>query len=129
MGLLLMIGHDVLAALPELRMQAESLMTETCTIDRLATTWDEAEQKSVTSWITVHADVPCSTNIPPMMARQVVTGQVVTPELPHVRVPVGFDGMEPDDRVKINDRPPVWVNQVRVKTHEVSRRLECRWLQ
>ena len=61
-----MIGHDVAAALPELRAQAESLMTATCDIDRLTTTWNEALQKSVTTWASVYADVPCALVAPPV---------------------------------------------------------------
>ena len=48
-----MLGPDVAAALPEMRAEAESLMVNRCTIERLTTVWDEVEQKTTTTWAVV----------------------------------------------------------------------------
>lgn len=122
-----MIGHDVAAALPELRAQAESLMDTTCTIERLTTTWDEALQKSVTTWAPVHADVPCAVDIPPVTASSLLTAEASTAETPRVKIPVTFDGIEPDDRVTVVGYGVMWVTHVPIRSHQVQRRLQCRW--
>ena len=122
-----MIGHDVAAALPELRAQAESLMADVCDIDRLTTGWDEALQKSVTTWATVHADIPCAFVIPPATSRGLLTDEAVTPETPVVKVSVDIDGILPDDRVTVAGRGVVWVTHVPTRTNRVQRRLVCRW--
>lgn len=123
-----MIGHDVAAALPELRAQAESLMADVCDIDRLTTGWNEALQKSVTTWATVHADIPCAFVVPPAKVRALVTDEIVTPESPVVKVSVDVLGVQPDDRVTVAGMGVVWVTHVPVRTNQVQRRLECRWV-
>lgn len=122
-----MIGPDIAAALPELRAQAESLMTDTCTIDRQTTTWDEVEQESVTTWTTIHADVPCSL-LPPSGGRGVVTDELATAELRSVRLPYGTDGIQEDDRVTVAGVGVLWVSHVKVRTHQTTTRLDCRWV-
>ena len=122
-----MIGHDVAAALPELRAQAESLMTDVCTIARLTSTWDEALQKTVTTWATVHANVPCAFDGNPATSRALLTDEAVTPARPVVKVSVDVTGVLPDDRVTVAGVAVVWVTDVPVRSNQVQRRLECRW--
>lgn len=124
-----MIGPVVEAALPIFREQAESLMTDTCTIERLTTTWDEDAQKSVTDWATVHADVPCHLEEPSANTRTLVTGDVVTLEEPLVKVPWTYTGVQPDDRVTVAGRAPIWVTRAAHddSTHPVEYLIQCRW--
>lgn len=121
-----MIGYEIAAALPELRAQAESLMTDRCTIDRLATAWDEVQQKSVTTWVVVADDVPCAFIDESAAARTLVTDEAVTPAVPVVKVPVSVVGVKPDDRVTLASGPVVWVTHVPERTNQVQRRLQCR---
>jgi hypothetical protein len=123
-----MIGEDVAAALPELRAQAESLMTDSCDIHRLTSTWSEVLQKTVTSWAPVHLAAPCAFVTPPASARALLTGEAVTPEFPVVKVSVSVTGIEPDDRVTVASGAVVWVTHIPERTNQVQRRLECRWV-
>ena len=122
-----MIGHDIAAALPELRAQAESLMVETCDIERMTSAWDEGAQETVTTWAPVHLDAPCALDIPPATSRALLTDEAVTAESPMVKVSVALTGIEPDDRVTIAGVGVVWVTHVPVRSNQVQRRLECRW--
>lgn len=122
-----MIGQDVAAALPELRAQAESLMADVCDIERQSSAWSEVEQKTVTTWVPVHLDVPCALDVPPVSARVLLTDEAVTPERPVVKIPVGLSGIEPNDRVTIAGVGVVWVTHVPQRTNQVQVRLECRW--
>lgn len=123
-----MLGDDIGRALPTLRAHAESLMVETCTIERAATAWDEAEQASVSTWSTVHAAVPCAVALPPQSSRSLVTDEAATVDRPVVKVPVTFGGIEPDDRVTVAGFGVMWVTHVPRRSHQVQRRLECRWV-
>lgn len=122
-----MIGHDIAAALPELRAQAESLMVDSCDIHRQTTGWNEATQKSETTWAPVHLALPCALDIPPATSRALLTDEVTTPEHPVVKVSVTVTGVEPDDRVTIAGVGVVWVTHVPIRSNQVQRRLECRW--
>ena len=124
-----MIGDVIAAALPLLRASAESLMTDTCTIERLTQSWDEAQQKTVTTWAPVHADVPCHIEEPAITGAVLVTDESVTLETPLVRVPVTFDGVQPDDRVTVAGRESLWVTRAAFDdaTHPVEYLLQCRW--
>jgi hypothetical protein len=124
-----MIGHVIEAALPFFREFAESLMTDTCDIDRLTTTWDEAEQQSETTWASVHSDVPCHIEEPQVTAATIVTGEGVTLETPLVRIPHTYAGILPDDRVTVEGRPVMWVTRAAHddSTHPVEMLLACRW--
>lgn len=124
-----MFGADVDDALPELRAHAESLMVARCDIHRHVTTWNEATQKSVTSWTPVHLNVPCAFVTPPARTVTTVTDQSVTVEGPQVKIPVEFIGIKRDDRVTVTGFGVVWVTHVPQRTQQVQRRLECRWLQ
>ena len=39
-----------------------------------------------------------------------------------------FEGVEPDDRVTVAGYGVFWVTHVPVRSHQVLRRLECRWV-
>jgi hypothetical protein len=124
-----MIGHVVTAVLPMLRANAESLMTDVCTIARLTTVWDEALQKSVTTFAPVHADVPCHIEEPSVTSASILTEEAVTLETPLIRIPHTFTGIEPDDRVSVAGREPMWVTRAAHddSTHPVEMLLACRW--
>lgn len=127
-----MIGRSISAALPMFRAHAESLMTDSCVIERETSTWVEAAQEHVTTWAKVHPDLPslpCHVEVAPQSSRVQVTGQDVTPETPLVKVPWNTAGVEPDDRVTIaGDSAPVWVTHVTQDdpTHPVELLLQCR---
>lgn len=123
-----MIGAAISAALPLLRANAESLMTDRCTIDRQTTTWDEVEQESVTTWTTVYADVPCHVEESIVNARTLVTDERVTAETPVVRIPVAYPGVDPDDRLTVSGGPVLWVTQSAPEdsTHPVEFVVQCR---
>lgn len=123
-----MIGHDIAAALPAMRAEAESLMVSRCTIERLTTVWDEVEQKTMTTWSVVHSDIPCALTVPSASPRALLAGEAVTPETPIVKVPVAVDGIEADDRVTLADGTVAWVTHSPIRDHQVQRRLVCRWL-
>lgn len=123
-----MIVDDVDAALPELRAQAESLMTSRCDIERATTGWSEVEKKSLTVWDPVALDVPCALDVPPAGARALLTGEAVTPEAPVVKIPVDVEGVRPDDRVTIDGELVAWVTHVPQRTRPVQQRLACRWV-
>lgn len=124
-----MLGDDIAAGLVELRAQAVSLMVDRCDIERAVTAWDEGEQASVTTWTVVHADVPCALDIPPATGRSLVADEASTVESPQVKIPVEYVGVQPDDRVTVAGVGVVWVTHVPVRTYQVQRRLECRWVQ
>ncbi len=114
--------------LAELRAEAESLMTETCDIERQTSAWDEGAQETVTTWAPVHMDVPCNFVSPPSTSRDLLTGEIVTVDHPRVKVSVALTGIEPDDRITVASYGVVWVTHVPVRTNQVQRRLECRWV-
>jgi hypothetical protein len=124
-----MIGDVIAATLPLLRASAESLMTDTCTIDRLTTVWDEAEQRSETTWADVHEDVPCHVEEPAVTSAVILTGEALTLETPLVRVPYTVTGVEPDDRVTVAGGPVMFVTRAAHddSTHPVEMLLACRW--
>ena len=72
-----MIGHDIAAALPELRAQAESLMVNVCDIHRASAGWDEANQETTVTWASVHAGVPCTLLPPSQSDREIITDEGV----------------------------------------------------
>lgn len=132
-----MIGDALAAALPMMRSQAESLMTDTCRVDRLAQVWSEDEQATVTTW-TLVASSPCHFDTEPATARSLATDEVVSQRSPSVRLPHTVLGVKPDDRVTITTVGPesdpahlgavVWVTQVATDSHPVERVVECRWV-
>lgn len=123
-----MLGAGIDALLPALREQAESMMLDSCTIAREASVWDEALQKTVTTWVTVHADVPCALSDPGASVQVLLAGETSTQIFPLVKIPVSFEGVEPDDRVTLASGPVLWVTDAPVRTQQVQRRLQCRWV-
>ena len=125
-----MIGAAISAALPTLRANARSLMLDTCTIERLTSSWDEALQKTVTTWATVHAAVPCHVEEPAASSRSLLTDEAVTLEAPLVKVAHDVAGVEPDDRVTIAGRDPMWVTRAAHDdpSHPVELLILCRWV-
>jgi len=125
-----MIGTAVAAALPLMRAHAQSLMTDACTIERLTSSWDEALQKTVTTSATIHADVPCHVEEPASSSRSLLTDEAVTLEAPLVKVAHDVAGVEPDDRVTIAGRDPMWVTRAAQDdpSHPVELLILCRWV-
>lgn len=132
-----MIGDALTAALPMMRAQAESLMTDTCRVDRLAQVWSEDEQATVATW-TLVASSPCHFDTEPATARSLATDEVVSQRSPSVRLPHTVVGIEPDDRVTVTAVGPhsdlahlgavAWVTSVATDSHPVERVVECRWV-
>lgn len=130
------IGHIVAAAVPIMRAHAESLMLDRCRIDRAASSFDEAQQKTVTTWASVHVNVPCMVDDEPAPARLLVTDQAASPDGPDLYVPVAVTGIKPDDRVTITAIGPetdpallgavLWVTSDDTQSHAVERHLTCR---
>lgn len=122
------IGSVIASALPLMRRNAESLMTDSCTIERLTSGWDKAQQKTVTTWATIHAAVPCHVETSPPSSRVLVADEVVSPETPLVRAPHSLAGIEPDDRVTVAGREPMWVTHATHDdpTHPVELLIQCR---
>ena len=122
-----MIGDAISASLPLLRAHAESLMVESCTIERESLAWDEAAQASVSTWTLVHSG-RCAVAMPPQSSRTMVAEEAATLDRPVVKVPVSVAGIRPDDRVTVAGVGVFWVTHVPVRSHQVQRRLECRWV-
>ena len=131
-----MIGSIVAATIPIMRDHAESLMLDRCRIDRAASSFDEAQQKTVTTWASVHVNVPCMVDDEPAPARTLVTDQAASPDGPSVYLPVARTGIKPDDRVTITAIGPetdpallgavLWVTSDDTQSHAVERHLTCR---
>lgn len=125
-----MIGPVIVAALPLLRASAESLMTSTCTIDRLTTTWDEEAQETTSTWEAVHEGIPCHLETA-SASLAVVTAEAATLETPILRVPYTVDDIEPDDRITVTGQPePLWATRAAPEdaTHPVEVLVLCRWV-
>lgn len=124
-----MIGPAIVAALPLMRAHAESLMADVCTIERLTATWSEVSQKTVTTWATIHAAVPCHLESKPATSRSLLTDEAVTLEVPVVKVAHDVTGIEPDDRVTVTGHDPLWVTSTSLDdaTHPVELLIQCRW--
>lgn len=124
-----MIGPVIAATLPLMRAHAQSLMTDACTIERLTSGWDEALQKTVTTWATIHAAVPCHLEGKPATSRSLLTDEAVTLEAPLVKVAHDVTGIEPDDRVTVTGHDPLWVTSTSLDdaTHPVELLIQCRW--
>jgi hypothetical protein len=136
------IGPAIDAALPVMRANAESMMLDRCTIERAASTWDEATQKTVTTWAPVVSESVCDVDDGADGAasgRSIVTDETVTRVEPAVYLPASVVGVEPDDRVTVTAVGPMtdpslldavmWVSHAAGGSHVVECHLECRWLQ
>lgn len=125
-----MIGEAITAALPLMRAHAASLRSSVCSIDRLVSTWDEAEQETVTTWTSVHVGIPCHVEEPAATSPTLVTGEAATLEAPVVKVAHDVTGVEPDDRVTVVGGPVLWVTRAAPDdfTHPVEVLIQCRWV-
>ena len=125
-----MIGAAISVALPTLRAHARSLMLDTCTVERLTSSWNEVSQKTVTTWVTVYADVPCHLESKPAASRSLLIDEAVTLEVPVVKVAHDVTGIEPDDRVTVTGHDPLWVTSTSLDdaTHPVELLIQCRWV-
>ena len=125
-----MIGSAISAALPVLRANAQSLMSDTFTVDRPATGFSEVEQRSVSAWVPVVAATPCHVETSPAASRVLVTGESASPETPLVKTLHSVSGVQPDDRLTVAGHPPFWVTSVTLDdpTHPVELLIQCRRL-
>lgn len=131
-----MAGLAVTVAL--LRAEVEGLRQDRFRVERQVTTWDEARQKSVTAWTTIHDSVPFWLDEPAAAGRETVTDEVVTREGLILHVAPELAGVESDDRVMVIDVGPLtdsgllnevmWVTQVRSSSYPVEQLIECRRL-
>lgn len=129
-----MIGPVIAAVLPLMRANAESLMTDRCTVDREGgSEWNGTE--TVTTWATVHVDLPAHFEEPAVTSRTLLTDEAVTENAPTLKFPVATAGIKPDDRVTLTasgarSTAPVgavlWVTHVAVDTDAVECVVTCR---
>ena len=121
------IGPVITAALPDLRAQAESLMTATATITRATgePTWDPALEQMSDGTTTIYAGP--ARLLPPSAQTAGVdaAGQAVLVTDRVVAVPHDVTGVEPGDRVSIGDVELV-VESAPTGTHMVEVRIRCR---
>lgn len=122
-----MIGDAVAAALPLMRSHAASLMVESCSIHRESSVWDEALQKTVTTWAPVAESVPCYVG-DSSGARVLVTDEAVTADSPAIHAPHTLAGVAPDDRVTHSSGAVMWVTDVPLDPYPVETVLQCRWV-
>ena len=123
-----MIGDAVASALPAMRAQARSLMVETFDVHRQVSAWDEAQQKTVTTWALVLA-APCYMAAPAATARSLLqSGDLASHDFPEVRAPHDVTGIEPDDRVTHSSGAVMWVSDVVPDPYPVETVIRCRWV-
>ena len=98
-----MLGGDLATALPALQQQAESLLTDSCNLQRKGSQSVDANTGMVTdSWTTYRSAVPCrvrASGIQPEALQ--VAGQDITRIVMTVAVAVAVDDVEVDDRVVV----------------------------
>ena len=95
-----MIGPVIDAALPVMRANAESMMLDRCTIERATSTWNEAAQKTVTTWAPVITESVCDVDDGAASGRSIVTDETVTRVEPSVYLPASVVGVEPDESIE-----------------------------
>ena len=121
------IGPAITAALPDLRAQALSLMTDTATITRGTgePVWDPVTESMSDGITTIYAGparlLPPSTQTAGVDA----AGQAVLVTDRVVAVPHNVTGVEPGDRVSIGDVELV-VESAPTGTHMVELRIRCK---
>ena len=128
----MVIGDDIAAALPELRAQAESLMRDSCVVERrTGRVMDDTSLEYVDSWSRVY-EGRCRVQVAATQpAEEVVGGRAFVVTDAVVQLPVGPVDFADDDRVTVTSTAydPALVGVVlsvtsrEVKTHPVMRRL------
>jgi hypothetical protein len=134
-GDLMALGDDVAAALPVLRAEAESLMTDTIRLETLiGTTQDETTLEDVATYSTVY-EGPGRWRRPDTQAAESVSGEVefgtnwVTVQLPIATSAAAARGQRatcvesPTDPA--NEGAQATIQAVASKTHATMRRLLC----
>jgi len=99
------IRADIQAALPVLRAQAESLMTDTCTVrrDTGTTTIDPETLQEVPVYSTVHTGLKCKIQFPSNRATEVqIPGQQVAKSDLEWHIPIATTGVLTDDLVTMD---------------------------
>lgn len=123
-----MIGDAVASILPAMRAQARSLMVESFDVHRQVSEWDEAQQKTVTTWTLVHAG-PCYMAAPAATARSLLqSGDVASQDFPEVRTLHDAAGIEPDDRITHSSGAVMWVADIVPDPYPVETVIRCRWV-
>ena len=132
-----MLGHDIAAALPELRAQAESLMTDACTITRAGSggsTIDEATGAVVPPTGTTVYDGPCRVQRPGTQTapRADSGGYEVGVDTIFAQLPIAATGIRRGDTFTVTaaSDPDLLGVDARVeanlaKTHATKRTLIC----
>lgn len=129
-----MLGHDIAAALPELREEAESLMTDAVLIQRsTGKRTDPATGKLVETWETTYDG---KARWLPSVGQTTVeqAGTSVTVDTRELRIPVSADGVRAGMRVTTtaSAHAPSLVGRVAVvvldstQSQPVHRRLQCK---
>ena len=130
------LGADIAAALPELRAQAESMMTDTILVERqTGTTPDPVTLEDVATWATVHEGLG-RVQRPGNQPAETVAGEVefgVSTVL--VQLPLSVTGIKRDHRVTVTAVGPLsdpdllgltaTVQANLTKTHATKRTLVC----
>lgn len=125
------------SVIAQARALHDANLPDTCLIERATgPVWDEETQSTIDGLETIWSG-PCRWPDPSRGQPVIITGGKTTPIRPQVRIPWNVTGILPDDRVtctaSTNDPDlvgqTVWVDAVRTRTLNVSRLLDCRWLQ
>ena len=96
------LGYDIAQALPGLRAEAESRMTDTCTISRPGPeTFNETTGEYTSTMVSVFSG-PCRVKHPTAAARDVDAGsQLLAISQLELHLPVSAVGVRADDAVSI----------------------------
>ena len=119
-----MLGDDIAAALPELRAQAESTLTDSCELQRKAgRTIDPTNGMATDTW-TTYATVPCKLRDGAVLPSSQRAGeQDLTGLRLILAVPVSVAGVRVGDRAVLSGLT-VYISGVPRGTHMVLQRLD-----
>ena len=99
-----MLGHEIGAALPRLREQAESLMVDECKIEYVSgTTWDEDSGTSTPTYVTRYSGKCRAQTTLTSESQQGAGERKWTIQSLTVSVPMSVTGVAVGDRVTITD--------------------------
>lgn len=118
------LGTDILATLPELRVQAESMMTGTCIITRSGERVFDETTGDYTSTSTPVYSGPCRVRFESAVATPVdAQSQVYIRQQPTLHLPVaGTDGIQVDDVATVGTLT-LRIVGLHADTHATARRL------